>query len=437
MLQRFHIAERGSSVRAEVVGGITTFVSMAYIIVVNPAILEFAGIPPGPSTVATILTAAFGTLLMGLYANLPIAVAPYMGENAFIAFGLAAFGIGWQQRLGAVFVSGVIFLIITFLGVRTWLADAVSPSLKHSFAAGIGLFLTFIGLVETGIVISAKAVPVQIGKLNDPAAILAIAGFVLTATLLHRRVPGAILIGMIATAGLGIVLGYGKAPHAFAALPFRGAYDLSAIAFKLDLASTFRIAFLPIFLTLFLMSLLDTLGTLVGVGAAAGMLDEKGNFPEIEKPMVVDALSCAFSGLIGTSTSGAYIESATGIREGARTGLASVITAGLFGLSLFLIPLFEPMQSLRYAYAPPLMIVGMLMLSSIKRIEFDDFTELVPSFATIVVMAFTYNIANGITAGLVLHPLMKFLSGRWREVRAGSVVLALLCLVYYFFGIVH
>ncbi len=437
MLERFQIAQRGSSVRAEVVGGITTFVSMAYIIVVNPAILEFAGIPRGPSTVATILTAAFGTLLMGLYANQPIAVAPYMGENAFIAFGLAAFGIGWQQRLGAVFVSGVIFLIITFLGVRTWLADAVSPSLKHSFAAGIGLFLTFIGLVETGIVTSAKAVPVQIGKLNEPTALLAIAGFVITATLLHLRVRGSILIGMAGTAVLGIALGYGKAPHAVVALPFRGAYDLSAIAFKLDVAATLRLAFLPILLTLFLMSLLDTLGTLVGVGAAAGMLDEKGNFPHIERPMVVDALSCTFSGLVGTSTSGAYIESATGIREGARTGLASVVTALLFVVSLFLIPLFEPMQSLRYAYAPPLMIVGMLMLSSVKRIDFDDFTELVPAFATIVVMAFTYNIANGLTAGLVLHPLMKLTGGRWREIRGGSLVLALLCLVYYVCGVVH
>lgn len=437
MRDRFAIAERGSSVRTEIVGGITTFVSMAYIIVVNPAILAFAGIPPGPSTVATILTAAFGTLLMGLYANRPIAVAPYMGENAFIAFGLAAFGIGWQLRLGAVFVSGVLFLVITFLGVRTWLADSISRSLKQSFAAGIGLFLTFIGLVETGIVAPAKAVPVQIGNLRDPTALLAIAGFVVTAALLYRRVKGAILIGMVGTAAAGILLGHGKAPQAIAALPFHGAYDLAPIAFKLDIVSTLRLSFLPILLTLFLMSLLDTLGTLVGVGAAAGMLDKDGNFPDIKRPMVVDALACCFSGLAGTSTSGAYIESATGIREGARTGLASVVTAALFAVSLFFIPLFEPMQALRYAYAPPLMIVGMLMLSSVTRIDFDDFTELVPAFATIVVMAFTYNIANGLTAGLVLHPVMKLIGGRFREITGGSIALALLCLVYYVFGIVH
>jgi AGZA family xanthine/uracil permease-like MFS transporter len=422
----FAIEERGGSIRGEVVGGVTTFVSMAYIIVVNPAILSFAGIPPGPSTVATILTAAFGTLLMGLYANRPIAVAPYMGENAFIAFGLAAFHITWQQRLGAVFVSGVIFLLITFAGIRTWLADAVSPSMKHSFAAGIGLFLTFIGLVETGIVVSSKAVPVQIGNLRDPAALLAILGFVITAALLLRRVRGAILIGMVSTAAIGILAGAGSAPKAIVALP----YDLSPIALQLDVASVLRVSFLPILLTLFLMSLLDTLGTLVGLGAAAGIDD-------LKKPMVVDALSCIFSGAIGTSTSGAYIESSTGIREGARTGLASVVTALLFLASLFFIPLFEPLQSLRYAYAPPLMIVGMLMLSSVKGIEFDDFTELVPAFATIVVMAFTYNIANGLTAGLVLYPVMKIVAGRWRELRAGTVVLAALCGLYYAFGIVH
>jgi AGZA family xanthine/uracil permease-like MFS transporter len=429
----FRIAERGSTMRAEVVGGITTFVSMAYIIVVNPAILSFAGIPAGPSTVATILTAAFGTLLMGLYANRPIAVAPYMGENAFLAFGLAAFGITWQQRLGAVFVSGVVFVLITFLGVRKWLANAVSPSMKQSFAAGIGLFLTFIGLFESGIVKGAQAVPVQLGDVRSAPVLLAIFGFVITAALVHRRVPGAILIGMVVTAIAGVLAGAGHMPKAVVALP----YDLSPIALQLDVKSVLRLSFLPILLTLFLMSLLDTLGTLVGLGAASGMLDEKGDFPEIEKPMLVDAVTCAFGGLIGTSTSGAYIESSTGIREGARTGLASVVTAALFVLALFFIPLFEPLQSLQYAYAPALLIVGMLMLASVTRIDFDDFTELVPAFATIVVMVFTFNIANGLTAGLVLYPVMKVLGGRWRDVRPGAVVLAALCAIYYIFGLPH
>jgi AGZA family xanthine/uracil permease-like MFS transporter len=427
----FPIAERGSSIRAEVIGGVTTFVSMAYIIVVNPAILAAAGIPQGPGTVATIVTALFGTLLMGLYANRPIAVAPYMGENAFIAFGLAAFGITWQQRLGAVFVSGVIFFIITILGVRTWLADSISTSLKHSFAAGIGLFLTFIGLHESGLVVASKAVPVQLGDIRSTTVLLSILGFIVIAALLHRRVPGAILIGIVVTAVAGLVAGFGKAPTAAFALPFSGDYSLAPIAFQLDVVSVLRLSFLPILLTLFLMSLLDTLGTLVALDTATG------NQGDLKKPMLVDALACMFSGVVGTSTSGAYIESSTGIREGARTGLASVVTAALFALSLFFIPLFEPLQSLRYAYAPALLIVGMLMIGVIARIEFDDFTELVPAFATIVMMVFTFNIANGLTAGLVLHPLMKLLAGRFREVKPGGLVLAALCLVYYVFGLPH
>ncbi|HEX8170536.1 MAG TPA: NCS2 family permease [Thermoanaerobaculia bacterium] len=427
----FPIRARGSSVRLEIVGGVTTFVSMAYIIVVNPAILSFAGIPQGPSTVATILTAVFGTLLMGLYANRPIAVAPYMGENAFVAFGLAAFHITWQQRLGAVFVSGIVFLVITLLGVRTWLARAVSPSMKHSFAAGIGLFLTFIGLYESGIVKNAQAVPVQLGDVRSTPVLLAIGGFILIAALLYRRIPGAIAIGIAVTAIAGALLGAGHAPKAIAALPFTGAYDLAPIAFQLDVASVLRLSFLPILLTLFLMSLLDTLGTLVALDTAT---NHEG---DLRKPMLVDALSCMFSGLVGTSTSGAYIESSTGIREGARTGLAAVVTAALFALSLFFIPLFEPMQSLQYAYAPALLIVGMLMVGAVARIDFDDLTELVPAFTTIVVMVFTFNIANGLTAGLLLYPIMKLLAGRARELSAGAVVLALLCGLYYAFGLPH
>ena len=419
----FHLAARGTSLRTEVIGGVTTFVSMAYIIVVNPAILAFAGIPQGPSTVATILTAAFGTLLMGLYANRPIAVAPYMGENAFIAFGLAAFGITWQQRLGAVFLSGIVFLIITLLGVRTWLAGSLSESMKNSFASGIGLFLTFIGLVEAGIVKGAQAVPVQLGDIRSKTVLLAVFGFVLIAALMYRRVPGAILLGIIITAVTGALFGAAKAPKAIVAMP----YDLSPIALQLDIVSVLRLSFLPILLTLFLMALLDTLGTLVA-------LDQKG---DLKKPMLVDAAACVFSGLVGTSTSGAYIESSTGIREGARTGLASVVTAALFAASLFFIPLFEPMQSLQYAYAPALLIVGMLMLGAVAKIDFNDLTELVPAFATIVVMVFTYNIANGLTAGLLLYPIVKLLAGRARELKPGTLVLAALCAMYYAFGLPH
>lgn len=451
----FGLATHKSTVRTEVIAGITTFVTMAYIIVVNPAILAYAGIPTGPSTIATILTAVFGSLLMGLYARRPIAVAPYMGENAFIAFGLIGLAITWQQRLASVFLAGAAFLVLTLLGARAWLANSISTSLKHSFAAGIGLFLLFIGLYETGIVTSkvtgmpvselrvadgrilAPAVPVQIGHLRDPRVLLAIGGFALMAILLFWRVRGAILIGIGATGVAGVALGLATPPAHIVALPFVGDYSLSAVAFKLDLAGVLHLAFLPILLTLFLMSFLDTLGTLVGVGAAGGFLDEKGNFPDIERPMLVDAVACMFAALVGTSTSGAYIESATGIREGGRTGLTAVVTAVLFAGALFFIPLAEALQHLQFAYGPALVMVGVLMVASMRHIDFNDLTEAVPAVTTIAMMLFTYNIANGLTAGLVLYPVLKLAASRFRDLNAGTLVLGLLCAAYYVFGLPH
>ena len=452
----FQVQARGSSARTEVLGGLTTFTTMAYIIVVNPAILSFAGFPAGPSTVATILAAAFGCLAMGLYANRPFAVAPYMGENAFLAFGLAALGITWEQRLGAVFWGGVLFAVLTLLRVRSWLAAAISPSLKHSFAVGIGLFLALIGLYESGIVTSfvtglppaALAVspagtllppgaPLKLGGLGEPRVLLAIAGFALMAVLLQRGIRGAILIGMAATAAAGIALGLAHAPQAVFAIPFRGAYSLAPIALHLDLFGVLQPHLIPVLLTLFLMGLLDTLGTLVALGAAASLSDEHGNLPDIEKPMMVDAAACMFSGLVGTSTAGVYIESATGIRDGARTGLAAVTTGVLFLASLFVIPLIEPLQSLRFAYAPALVIVGLLMLASARHIAYDDLTELVPAFAAIALVVFTYNIANGLTAGLALYPVVKVAAGRARELKPGAWLLAAMSFLYYGFGIPH
>jgi AGZA family xanthine/uracil permease-like MFS transporter len=405
--------------------------------------------------VATIVIAAFATLLMGLYANRPIAVAPYMGENAFVAFGLAALGATWPQMLGAVFLSGLLFLVITLAGVRAWLAEAISPSLKHSFAVGIGLFLALIGLYETGIVTSAASgmpaaalttpggllrapdVPLKIGDLGDPRVRLAILGFLLMVVLLLKRVRGALLVGMVATAAIGFLSGHGQAPRAVTALPFAGDLSLAPLFLKLDVAGVLRLVFLPALLTLVIMGLLDTLGTLVGLGAAGGLLDEKGRFPELQKPMTVDAIACVAAGLVGTTTSGAYIESATGIREGARTGLAAVTTAALFLVSLFFIPFVEPLQRLHYVYAPALVAVGFLMTASARYVDFDDLTELVPAFATIVMMAFTYNIGNGLTVGLLLHPLLKLAAGRAREVKGGGWALGAICLAYYVLGAPH
>jgi AGZA family xanthine/uracil permease-like MFS transporter len=220
-------------------------------------------------------------------------------------------------------------------------------------------------------------------------------------------------------------------------MPFVDEYSLAPVAGQLDIAGVLKLSFLPILLTLFLVSFLDTLGTLIGVGAAGGLLDEQGNFPDVQKPMLVDAVSCIVSSAIGTSTSGAYIESATGVREGARTGLAAITTGLLFGVALFFIPLVKPLQLLGYAYGPALIAVGVLMLGSVTKIPFDDMTEAIPAFATIAMMVFTYNIANGLTAGLILHPLLKLTTGRFRDVTAGGAAMAALCLVYYVFGLPH
>lgn len=457
MIERFFaLEEHGTTVRREVLGGATTFVAMAYIIVLNPAILSFAGLPTGPETIATILTAAFGSLLMGLWANRPIAVAPYMGENAFLAFGLVSLGIGWQQRLGTVFLAGIAFGLLVVFRIGPWLARSISVSMKHSFGVGIGLFLLLLGLHQAGLVESAATgmpadalvdpatgllrappVPLKIGNLRDPRVLLAIGGLLLIVVLQARRIPGAVLIGMIATGGAGYALGVGAAPDAVFALPFTGDLTLGPVALQLDVASVLRISFVPILLTLFLVSVLDTLGTLVGLGSAGEMLDENGEFPHIERPMMVSALSCVFGALVGTSTSGAFIESATGIREGARTGLAAVTTAALFLLSLFFVPLVAPLQHLEYAYAPALISVGIAMLPTVRGIEFDDPTELVPAIATLTMMVFTYNIANGLTAGLALYPFLKLATGRGREVTGGAWLLAALCLLYYVFGLPH
>jgi AGZA family xanthine/uracil permease-like MFS transporter len=456
MERLFRIREHGTSVRNEVLGGATTFVTMAYIIVVNPAILEAARLPRGPSTLATVLAAVFGSLLMGLYANRPIAVAPYMGENAFIAYSLGPLVV-LPLLLGAVFVSGAAFLVLTLLGLRAWLANAVSPSMKHSFAVGIGLFLLFIGLYQTRIVVSgvtgqppagvpvvdgkldvpARIPPLQIGKLHEAEVLLAVAGFLLIMVLLYWRVAGGILLGIAATALAGYAVGLGVVPTQVAQLPWAGDHDLGEIAGQLDVPGVLRLEYFPILLTLFLMSFLDTLGTLVAVGSAGGLLDESGNFPEMQRPMLVDSLSCMFSAAIGTTTSGAYIESATGIQQGARTGLAAVVVALLFGLALFFLPLAAALQQMPYAYGPALMAVGVLMTAAVSRIDFADLTEAVPAVATMALMLFTFNIANGLTAGLVLHPLFKVLSGRGREVRLGAWVLGGLCMVYFVAGVVH
>jgi len=429
MKSYFDFERHRTNYRRETLAGLTTFITMAYIIIVNPAILEAAGIPRGPSTTATILAAAFGTVVMGLYAKRPFAIAPYMGENAFISFTVVkALGFTWQEALGAVFIAGIAFTLLTVLKVRSWLADSISPSLKYSFAVGIGFFITFIGLNETGIVVLGVAgAPVRLGNLAQPSVALALCGLFITILLMLRRVRGAIIIGILATTLLSFLTGVAPLPSAIVSLPPSPA----PIFLQLDLSGALTPKFLPVVLTIFVMAFVDTIGTLIGLSARAELLDEKGNLPEIEKPMLADALATTLAPLIGTTTTGAYIESAAGIEEGGKTGFTALVTAALFLLALFFAPLFTAVPA--HAYGVALIIIGSFMISPLTRIAFDDPTELLPAFLTIVLISFTYNIGVGITAGLLVWPLFKTLSGRGREVPAGAWILALISLSFFVF----
>ena len=425
----FRLREHGTDPRTEVLAGATTFLTMAYIIIVNPAILQAAGIPKGPSMVATILSAAFGTLVMGFYANRPFAIAPYMGENAFIAYTVVKIlGYSWQTALGAIFIGGLLFTVLTVLRVRTWLVEAIPQSLKYSFAVGIGLFLTFIGLNDSGIVrLGVPGAPVKVGDLGSPSALLAVLGFVLMAALLVKRVRAAILISILSVTALSFVLGVTKAPESLVSLP----PSLSPIFLKLDVLGALTWGFFAVILTVFVMDFVDTMGTLIGLSARAGLLDERGNLPQIERPMLADALATVVGALLGTTTTGTYIESAAGIEAGGRTGLTAVVVALLFLLSLFFAPLFTSVPP--HAYGPALIMVGLMMLEPIRRIDFSDYTELVPAFAVVALMSFTYNLGVGMTAGFVLYPLLKTLAGRAKEVPAGAWVLGGLSLLFYIF----
>lgn len=429
MKKYFAFDSHGTSYRQETLAGLTTFVTMAYIIIVNPAILEAAGIPRGPSTTATILAVVFGTIIMGLYARRPFAIAPYMGENAFISFTVVqALGFTWQEALGAVFIAGVAFILLTVLKVRSWLADSISPSLKYSFAVGIGFFITFIGLNETGIVaLGVAGAPVRLGNIAQPSVALALCGLFITILLMLRRVRGAIIIGILATTLLSFLTGVTQLPSAVVSLPPSPA----PIFLQLDLSGALTPKFLPVVLTIFVMAFVDTIGTLIGLSARAELLDEKGNLPEIEKPMLADALATTFAPLVGTSTTGAYVESAAGIEEGGRTGFVALVTSALFLLALFFAPLFTAVPP--HAYGVALIIIGSFMIAPLTKIHFDDSTELIPAFLTIVLISFTYNIGVGITTGLLAWPVCKVFSGKIREIPAGAWVLALLSLSFFLF----
>jgi len=425
----FELEKHGTTFRRELIAGLTTFVTMSYIVAVNPAILKAAGIPEGPSMVATAATAVFGSLAMGLFANRPFAIAPYMGENAFVAYTVVGvLGFSWQSALGAVLLAGILFGALTIARVREWLVDALPPALCFSFGAGIGLFLTFVGLGEARLVeLGTPGAPLRLGNLALPSCEIAIAGFVLTAVLLLRRVPGAILLGIAGAAALAFATGVAPAPAHWTSLPPSPA----PIMFRASLRGSLSVGFFGVLLSIFVMALIDTMGSLIGVSANAGLLDEHGRLPQIERPMLCDALATVFAALAGTTTAGAFIESAAGVHAGGRTGLVAVVTAVLFAGTLFFVPLVTALPP--ESYGPALVIVGALMVAPIRKIDFDDPTESIPAFVVIALMSFTYNIGIGIAAGLLLYPVLKLAAGRTREVHGGLWVLAALSALFFVF----
>jgi adenine/guanine/hypoxanthine permease len=423
----FKLKELGTSYKQEIIAGITTFMTMSYIIVVNPKILEAAGMPFEASMVATILSAFFGTLIMGLIANRPFAIAPYMGENAFIAYTVVkVLGYSWQEALGAIFIAGVLFLILTLFKIRKWLVNSIPLNLRTAFTVGIGLFLTFIGLNETGIVdVGVKGAPVQIGNLSDITIFLAVIGFILMGYLMIKKVKSAILLGILTITAIGAILGLVKIPLSIISFP----PSILPVFGQLDIVGAFKFSFIPIIFTIFVMLFVDTMGTLLGLSYRAGLLDKEGFLPEIEKPMLCDSLATIFASFAGTTVSGVYIESASGIEAGGKTGLTSVVTAIMFLFALFFAPLLNVVPV--YAYGPALIIVGMLMLSAVTKLQIDDFTELIPVFCTIILISFTYNIGIGISAGFIIYPLIKSLSGKSKEIPVGMWVLAMISLLFF------
>ncbi|KUJ90314.1 MAG: NCS2 family permease [Thermoanaerobacter sp.] len=428
-----------TNVKTEILAGITTFITMAYIMFVNPIILKEAGMDAGAVFVATCLSAAIGTFMMAFYANYPFAQAPGMGLNAFFTYTVVlTMGYTWQQALAAVFFSGIIFILITLFGIREMIVDAIPMSLKYAVSGGIGLFIAFIGLKNAGIIVANQATYIGFGDLTNPGTLLAIAGLFITAILMSRNIKGSILLGILITTVLGLFTGIVKLPSDFSAIKMPP--SLAPTFLKLDIKGLLGIgenigfislvtSVLYVVLSFAFVDLFDTIGTFIGTGSKAGMLDENGKMPNMKKGLMSDAIATTIGSLLGTSTVTTYVESAAGIAEGGRTGLTAFVTGILFLVALFFSPiaLLVPTE----ATAPALIIVGVLMMGSIKKINFEDFTEAMPAFLTIIAMPFTFSIANGIAAGLIAYPIVKIASGKAKEIHPMVYFLAILFILRF------
>lgn len=416
--------------RTELLAGLTTFMTMAYILAVNPSILSATGMDKNALYTATVLSAFAATLVMALYANLPFALAPGMGLNAFFAFTVVlGMGHSWQFALTAVFIEGLIFILLTAFNIREMIVNSLPINMKHAVSAGIGLFIAFIGLQNAGLIVHNDAVLVGLGSIKTPTVMVALAGIVITGVLLAKNVKGALLIGIVASALIGLPLGVTQTPQSsLVSLP----PSLSPIFMKFEFNRIFTLDMVVIVFTFLFVDMFDTVGTLVGVSDKANMLGPGGEVPRAKQALFADAFGTTFGAMLGTSTVTTYVESASGVAEGERTGFTSLTVAGLFLLSLFLAPLFLIIPSA--ATAPALFLVGLFMLSPILKIDFNDFTESIPAFFTIIMMPLTYSIAEGIVFGMLSFVILKVLSGKYRDVALVMYILAALFVLKFFAG---
>jgi len=423
--RRFGLAEHGTDVRTETIAGATTFLTMVYIAFVNPQILAEAGMDQGAVFVATCMAAMIGTLIMGLYANYPIALAPGMGLNAYFAYTVVlTLGYSWQTALGAVFISGVLFICLSLLKVRQYLINSVPRTLKLAISAGIGLFLGLIALQNAGLVAAHPTTLVTLGDMSRPEPALAMLGFALIAALTWRRVPGAVLLGILAATVAGLPLGLTSFQGIVSAPP-----DPRPTLLALDLAATLQVGFVTVVFTFFFVDLFDTAGTLIGVAHRANLLDEDGRLPRLNRALLADSSATVAGSMLGTSTVTSYIESAAGTNVGGRTGLTAVVVAGLFGLTLFFAPLAAMIPA--YATSSALLFVAALMARGLAEIEWDDVTEYAPAVITAIGMPLTFSIATGIGFGFISYAAIKLLSGRWREIGPAVLVIAVLFIVKF------
>jgi AGZA family xanthine/uracil permease-like MFS transporter len=429
----FGLAAQGTTVRTEVIAGLTTFLTMAYIVVVNPVILGEAGMPVAGVAAATCLAAGFGSILMGLIANYPIALAPGMGLNAYFTYTVVkGMGLPWQTALGCVFISGIAFLLLTVAGIRQLIISAVPRSLFAAVGGGVGLFIAFIGLTDAGVIVAKPGTMVGLGDLTSPTAAISLLGLVVIASLQARSVKGAMLIGILLTAAVAWVFGLGHiAPGAYTLR------DLSSAAFKLDISAALNLkggiglSLIEIIFVFLFVDLFDNVGTLVAVTKRAGLVAADGTIPRLNRILLADAASMATGAVAGTSPVTSYIESAAGVAVGGRTGLTSVVVGLLFFCTLFFAPLVQAIPAA--ATAPALVLVGALMLGALAEVEWSDPGAAIPAFLTVIMIPLSYSIANGLAFGITSHAILKLVRGQARMRDWLVYVLAALCIVRFIY----